>query len=106
LRRILIAAILLAGAIMLTACSADPAKNPIDPNGGFWDRFFVYPLSWSMDQLAEIMWGQYGLAILGVTIVIRLAMLPLTLKQYKSSKAMQALQPEIRKIQEKYKDNK
>ena len=37
-----------------------------------------------------------------VTILIRLVILPLMIKQTKSSKAMQALQPEMKALQEKY----
>lgn len=79
---------------------------PIDPNtGGFWDRYFVFPLSWLLDQSAIYLGGSYGLAILATTILIRLAVLPLMIKQLKSSKAMQAVQPELQKVREKYKDN-
>lgn len=92
--------------ILLSGCgSMDPAANPIDPNKGIWDRYFVYPLSFSLDWFADLLWGQYGLSILAVTIIIRLIILPLTLKQYRSSKQMQALQPDLRKIKEKYKDD-
>lgn len=58
-----------------------------------------------MDWFADLLWGEYGLAILAVTIIIRLIILPLTLKQYKSSKRMQEIQPELKKIKEKYKDD-
>jgi len=51
------------------------------------------------------MWHQYGLAILVLTIVTRTIILPLTIKQYRSSKQMQAIQPEIKKMKEKYKDD-
>ncbi len=47
--------------------------------------------------------GNYGWTIVAFTIVIKLAMFPLTLKQQKSMKKTQALQPKLAKIQEKYK---
>jgi len=50
--------------------------------------------------------GSYGLAIIVFTLVVRLLTLPLTLKQIKSSKAMQELQPKIKELQRKYKDDK
>lgn len=50
--------------------------------------------------------GNYGLAIILLTIGVKLATLPLTLKQYKSMKAMQILQPKMKEIQEKYKNDK
>ncbi len=49
--------------------------------------------------------GSYGLAIILLTILIKLALYPLTKKQVKSMKAMQELAPKQKKLQEKYKDN-
>ena len=48
----------------------------------------------------------FGFAIILFTFLIKLLTLPLTLKQLQSSKAMQDLQPEIQKLQKKYKDDK
>lgn len=47
----------------------------------------------------------YGVAIILVTAIIRLILLPLNIKQTKSSIAMNELQPETKKIQEKYKND-
>ena len=47
----------------------------------------------------------YGFAIILLTIVIKMLLYPLTVKQIKSMKAMQKLAPKLRKIQEKYKDD-
>src|SRR3954452_19035675 len=48
----------------------------------------------------------WGGAIIGLTCVIRLAILPLTYRQVRSMQALQRLQPEMKKIQERYKDDK
>ena len=45
----------------------------------------------------------FGLAIIGVTILMKIILLPLTLKQDKSMKSMKKLQPELDKLKEKYK---
>jgi YidC/Oxa1 family membrane protein insertase len=50
--------------------------------------------------------GSWGLAIIGLTVVVRLAILPLTYKQVKGMQEMQRLAPEMKKIQERYKDDK
>jgi len=50
--------------------------------------------------------GSYGLAIVIFTVIIKMLLLPLTLKQTKSMKAMKELQPEMEKIKSKYEDNK
>lgn len=47
----------------------------------------------------------YGFAIILMTLIIRLILLPLNIKQTKSSIAMSELQPETKKIQEKYKND-
>jgi len=46
--------------------------------------------------------SSYGLAIIVVTIIIRTILLPLNIKQLKSSKAMQDIQPQIKELQKKY----
>ena len=50
--------------------------------------------------------GNFGVSIIVVTILIKIALLPLTLKQDKSMKEMKKLQPEIDKIKEKYANDK
>lgn len=48
----------------------------------------------------------YGFAIIIFTIVVKLVLLPLTLKQYKSTTKMQAIQPQLQEIQKRYKNDK
>lgn len=50
--------------------------------------------------------GDIGLAIILLTILIRLALSPLSRKAIRSQKALQQIQPQIKAIQEKYKNNK
>lgn len=50
--------------------------------------------------------GSYGLAIILFTVVVKGLTLPLTMKQVRSSKAMQDLQPKLKEIQEKYKNDR
>ncbi len=49
--------------------------------------------------------ASYGLAIILVTISIKLVLYPLTVKQVKGMKAMQELQPKMKELQDKYKGN-
>jgi YidC/Oxa1 family membrane protein insertase len=58
-------------------------------------------LAWLYDAV-----GNFGLAIVILTIVFRLVLLPLGIKQIKSMQAMQALQPKIKEIQKKYKGDR
>jgi YidC/Oxa1 family membrane protein insertase len=48
----------------------------------------------------------WGLAIVALTVVTRIAILPLSLKQIRSMRSMQAHQPDIKRIQQKYKDDR
>jgi YidC/Oxa1 family membrane protein insertase len=49
--------------------------------------------------------GNWGYAIIGLTFVVRLIIWPLTIKQNRSLKRMQEIQPQLKKLQEKYKNN-
>lgn len=48
----------------------------------------------------------WGLSIIALTVCVRAVLFPLTLKQFKSMRSMQVLAPEMRKLQERYKDDK
>src|SRR5437016_1468994 len=50
--------------------------------------------------------GSWGLAIVGLTVVIRALLVPLTFRQLKSMQEMQRLAPHIQALKEKYKDDK
>jgi YidC/Oxa1 family membrane protein insertase len=100
------------GAIMLmtflSGCSPSrkaTATQDMLHNGSWWVRNVVYWFSLVLDKFAEWFGGQYGIAILLLTIIVRTIILPLMIKQYKNTKAMQALQPEMKQIREKYKDD-
>lgn len=65
-----------------------------------WDGI-LNGCAWLLLQLANLV-GDWGLAIIIVTIIIRLVLFPIQAKQYHSSFAMKEKQPKIAKIQEKY----
>jgi YidC/Oxa1 family membrane protein insertase len=62
-------------------------------------------IGWLLAWLYGVV-GSFGIAIIILTIVFRLILLPLGIKQIKSMQATQALQPKIKEIQKKYKGNK
>lgn len=51
-------------------------------------------------------WHDFGLAIIVLTLAIRLILYPLSVKAFKSQRAMQHLQPKVQDLQKKYKDDK
>lgn len=50
--------------------------------------------------------GDLGLAVIGATLVVKLVLLPLSLSAVKTQKAMKLLEPELKELREKYKDDK
>src|SRR5213595_1571057 len=48
----------------------------------------------------------WGFSIIGLTMVIRLLILPLTFRQVRSMQALQRLQPQMKSLQERFKDDK
>lgn len=86
--------------VLLAGCREfnQPISSESD---GFWNEFIVYPLVSVIDYFAQLL-GSYGLGIIAVTIIIRLCILPLTVKQIKSSKKMQEIQPKLKELQAKY----
>jgi YidC/Oxa1 family membrane protein insertase len=60
----------------------------------------------SLVVLSSYLFGSFGLTIVVLTIIIRGAMYPLTVKQLRATRAMQALQPKIAELQKKYAKDK
>ena len=55
--------------------------------------------------LSDAGFPNYGVAIILLTIIIKMMLYPLTMKQIKSMKGLQELQPKMKKLQEEYKNN-
>lgn len=70
-----------------------------------WTDIIAKPLLYLLRFFNQYM-GNYGIAIILLTILIKILFWPLTHKSYKSMKEMQKIQPLMAKIREKYKDNK
>lgn len=69
--------------------------------GFLFQLLFTQPIFNALMLLYRL-FGDFGLSIVVLTLIIRLVLFPLTLKQLKSSKAMQALQPQMQEIRRKY----
>jgi len=76
--------------------------------------FITWPVSWIIVQFHKVYgalfgadsgWA-WGLSIVSLVILIRICLIPLFVKQIKATRAMQTLQPEMKKIQERYKNDK
>jgi len=69
-----------------------------------WFSFVAKPMLWTLHVFYALV-HNYGLAIIMLTVLVRSCMIPLSLKQQRGALKMQELQPEIKKIHEKYKNN-
>ncbi|MEV6803962.1 membrane protein insertase YidC [Streptomyces sp. NPDC017248] len=76
--------------------------------------FITWPVSWVIVQFHRVYgaifgpdtgWA-WGLSIVSLVVLIRICLIPLFVKQIKATRAMQTLQPEMKKIQERYKNDK
>lgn len=70
-----------------------------------WFSFVAVPILWLLQFFHKIV-GNWGVAIIVLTFVIKLLLHPINKKAMGSMKAMQKLQPELQTLREKYKDNK
>ena len=70
-----------------------------------WFRWFEKPIFWLLDALFRAI-GNFGLAIIGLTFIVRGIMFPIAQRQFASMAAMRAIQPKMKALQERYKDDK
>ena len=71
--------------------------------GWFW--FLTHPM-FKLIALLHGLFGNFGLAILAVTVLIKLALFPLANRSYASMAAMRNVQPEMKALQERFKDDR
>jgi len=72
-----------------------------------WNLLLLEPILNLLIILSSAFFGSFGLAIIVLVIIVRLLMLPLSLRQLRSTRAMQAISPKMQEIQKKYgKDQK
>ncbi|WP_276612351.1 membrane protein insertase YidC [Croceicoccus sediminis] len=70
-----------------------------------WFRWFEKPIFWLLKWLFSVV-GNFGVAIILLTVVVRAVMFPIAQRQFASMAAMKAVQPKMKALQERYKDDK
>lgn len=70
-----------------------------------WFSFFERPIFWLLDTLFKAV-GNFGVAIILLTVIVRALMFPIAQRQFASMAAMRALQPKVKALQERHKDDK
>ncbi len=71
--------------------------------GWFW--FIAIPFFWILHWLFGV-FGNFGVAIIGLTVIVRGFMYPVAQKQFASMAQMRAVQPKLKALQERWKDDK
>ncbi len=69
---------------------------------GIWNVILLQPMMNALVLLSKYLLGNFGIAIIVLTIILRLVMYPLTMKQLRSTKAMSAIGPKMKELQKKY----
>jgi len=70
-----------------------------------WFYFITKPMFWTIDHLYRL-FGNFGIAILLVTVIVKAIFFPLANKSYASMAKMKAVQPQLAALKEKYPDDK
>ena len=70
-----------------------------------WFRWFEKPIFGLLSWLFQMV-GNFGVAIIALTVIVRAVMFPIAQRQFTSMAAMKAIQPKMKAIQERYKDDK
>ena len=70
---------------------------------GLWETIFIKPLAWIILNLGYLV-NNIGISVIIIGLLIRLIMMPLQIKTIKQSENMKKAQPEIARIERKYKD--
>jgi YidC/Oxa1 family membrane protein insertase len=74
---------------------------------GIWTQIFVQPLSWLIVNVGKLV-NNYGISVILIGVLIRIILLPFTIKTTKQQEAMKKIQPEMERLEKKYagKDDK
>ena len=70
-----------------------------------WFRWFEKPIFMLLNKLYELA-GNFGVAIILLTVIVRGVMFPIAQRQFASMASMKAVQPKMKEIQERFKDDK
>lgn len=70
-----------------------------------WYWFFTKPFLYLLDFLGRL-FGNFGLAILAFTVILKIVTLPLSMKSYRSMAHMKEIQPMLKELQDKYQDDR
>lgn len=95
--------------LVITATMLGGCSGVANQTGFFYD-FFVRPFAWLIHEIGIALGGNFGLALIIITLLIRLVLMPFMLKTYKNQQLMKVkmdkLKPEMEEIQKRSKQAK
>lgn len=101
--------IFLLNMIIITSAMLSGCSGVTNETGFFYD-FFVRPFVWLIHEIGTVLNGNFGLALIIITLLIRLALMPFMLRTYKNQQLMKVkmdkLKPEMEEIQKRSKQAK
>ncbi|GFN32019.1 membrane protein insertase MisCB [Paenibacillus curdlanolyticus] len=94
--------------VLISGCSA---SGTIDSNTpGLFNHYVVYPFSELIQHIASSFSGSYGISIMLLTLIVRLVLMPLMIRQQlgvlKQRAKLKKLEPELAQLNKKYKESK
>lgn len=95
--------------LLLSGCGTGVSEiNAQTP--GFFNHYVVFPLSYLLVHIAGWFGGSFGMAVIILTLAVRLLLLPLMMRQARSQQAMKrvmnSMQPELDELKRKYEKKK
>ncbi|MFS0643377.1 membrane protein insertase YidC [Siminovitchia sp. 179-K 8D1 HS] len=103
-KKIFLLTIVIVTSVMLGGCS-----GVANETGVFYD-FFVRPFVWLIHEIGTVLNGNFGLALIIMTLLIRLALMPFMLRTYKNQQLMKVkmdkMKPEMEEVQKRSKKAK
>ncbi|VEF46367.1 YidC/Oxa1 family membrane protein insertase [Bacillus freudenreichii] len=104
MKKIILLLMLVMTTTMLGGCSG------VTNQAGFFYDSFVQPFAWLIHEIGTVLGGNFGLALIIITLLIRLILMPFMLKTYKNQQLMKVkmdkLKPEMEEIQKRSKQAK
>jgi len=78
----------------------------VDIIADLFREVLMRPMANSLVMLYLVLFSNFGLSIIALTVIIRLATMKLTLKQLRSTRAMSTIQPKLKELQARYKNDR
>lgn len=95
--------------VLLSGCGMQSGEIT-SSTPGFFNHYIVFPISYLIQHLAGWFGGSYGIGIISITLIVRLVLFPLMMRQARSQQQMKVkmsvMQPDMDALKKKYENKK